>query len=86
LAPRCLKDGQALKGFCPRWRLKDRVRIGRDLLAPQSSCLLKAQGFLGARVGHHEIAIAELAFQATDFMHRTALLLGRGQVLSERSW
>src|SRR5215208_5475374 len=65
------KARQTLLGLCPRRRLKNRMCIGRELLTPQPSRLLKAQGFLAGRVGHYEITIAEVPLQTTDFMHCT---------------
>src|SRR5215475_1821126 len=69
--PSGLESGEALKGFRTSRRLKDRMSVGRELLAPQLPRLLKGQGRLCGRGSAGQITIAEMPLQATDFMHRT---------------
>src|SRR6266540_3325539 len=74
--PSHLKGGQALTCLGSTRRLEDRVRVGRDLLSPQPPRLLKGQGRLGGLLSPHQIAIAEMPRETTDFLHHAALLLG----------
>ena len=72
-------------GFRTGGRLKDRVRIRAELLAPQPTRRFIREWLLRNRIGRHQIAVAKRLFESTDFVDDAALLLGVRQRRGDRS-